>query len=98
MPYNMQGNCWNCGQTLGERDFAREAICPGCGKPTHVCRNCRFYKPGAPADCSEPVADPVSDKSRANFCGYFEATAQTAGNASDSSESLRQAAEDLFKF
>jgi hypothetical protein len=39
------------------------------------------------------------DKERANFCGYFEATADpTGGDAGESPEDvLRQAAEDLFK-
>jgi hypothetical protein len=95
MPYNMHGTCWHCGQELKERDYSREASCPGCGKPTHVCCNCRFYKPGAPADCSEPVADPVADKTRANFCGYFEPTEHQATARSDAGD-LRQAAEDLF--
>jgi hypothetical protein len=42
------------------------------------------------------VADPVSDKQRANFCGYFEPIEQKADSAEDGSD-LRQAAEDLFK-
>jgi hypothetical protein len=95
MSYNMHGSCWHCGQRLQERDYARETRCPACGKPTHVCRNCRYYKPGAPADCSEPVADPVSDKTRANFCGYFEAAQPQAETSPDAAD-LRQAAEDLF--
>ena len=96
MPYNMQGNCWNCGHRLGERDYARESVCEGCGKATHVCRNCRFFKPCAPADCSEPVADAVTDKTRANFCGYFEAKAQTTNGSQQDAEAIRKAAEDLF--
>ncbi len=96
MPYNMHGNCWHCGQDLEERDYARESTCPACGKPTHVFRNCRFYRPGAPADCIEPVADPVADKQRANFCGYFEPVEQKA-DSNDGEDALRQAADDLFK-
>lgn len=96
MPYNMHGNCWHCGAALQEPDYSRESLCPGCNKPTHVCRNCRFYKTSAPNACSEPVADPVSDKTRANFCGYFEAVEQNAGPADSNADDLRQAAEDLF--
>lgn len=95
MPYNMHGNCWHCGQSLTERDYAREANCPGCGRPTHVCRNCRYYDTGRPNACAEPVADPIADKTRANFCGYFEALAQTASGSGDD-DALRQAADDLF--
>lgn len=94
MPYNMCGNCWHCGQSLSERDYAREGNCPGCGRPTHVCRNCRYFDTRKSNACAEPVADPVTDKTRANFCGYFEARAQ-APSATDE-DALRQAADDLF--
>ena len=97
MAYNMQGTCWHCGQKLQERDYGRESRCPGCDKPTHVCRNCGFYSPSAPGQCREPVADAVSDKQRANFCGYFEATDSYRDEASDA-QALRQAADDLFDF
>lgn len=33
---------------------------------------CRFYDLSKAKQCAEPVADPVGDKERANFCGYFE--------------------------
>ena len=95
MPYNMQGTCWNCGQRLQERDYARESTCPGCGRPTHVCRNCRFLDKTRPNACAEPMADPVSDKNRPNFCGYFEAAAHNSVTATPD-EALRQAADDLF--
>ena len=92
------GTCWHCGHRLGEHDYAREATCPQCGKYTHVCRNCRYYAPGRPNDCLEPVADPVADKQRANFCGYFEPTSpKTTDGIQPSTTDLLKAAEDLFK-
>ncbi len=95
---NQSGTCWNCGHQLGEHDYSREATCPQCRKYTHVCRNCRFYAPGRPNSCLEPVADPVADKERANFCGYFEPTTpQIANSAESSTDDLLKAAEDLFK-
>jgi hypothetical protein len=33
---------------------------------------CRFYDISVSNDCREPVAERVSDKTRANFCGYLE--------------------------
>ncbi len=36
---------------------------------------CRFYDTSKAKHCSEPVAEPVSDKERANFCGYYEPVA-----------------------
>ena len=96
MTYNMRGNCWHCGQSLEERDYAREGTCPKCGRQTHVCRNCRYYDTSRPNACSEPIADPVPDKMRANFCGYFEAREQAAASGHGPDDALRQAADDLF--
>jgi hypothetical protein len=93
------GKCWHCGADLHSADFGRETDCQGCGKATRVCRNCRWYAPARPNQCEEPMAEPVMEKTRANFCGYFEATTEPRGEtAANSDDSLRQAAEDLFKF
>ncbi len=68
--------CWKCG-TKGEiaKPGFRD-ICPSCGKDLHVCRNCRFYKPGAYRDCAETVPEGVTDKERGNFCEYFQLNAK----------------------
>ena len=93
------GKCWHCGASLGAHDYGRENNCLGCGKPTRVCRNCRWFTPGRSNDCEEPMAEPVLDKQQANFCSFFEATDKVAdANSGDSAEDLRKAAEDLFKF
>lgn len=98
MSGNQVGACWHCGQTLSDTDIGREAECPACGKPVHVCRNCRFFAPGRPNDCEEPIADPVRDKTRANFCGYFTPhVAAHRGQPTQDTDVLRQAAEDLFR-
>ena len=66
-------SCWKCGTSLAEVlvPFARVAECPGCRADLHVCRMCEFFAPGVRRGCKEPVADEVSDRERANFCGYF---------------------------
>lgn len=98
MSNQTSGSCWNCGQSLSENDYFRESTCPNCRKYTHVCKNCRFYAPGRPNSCLEPVADEVMDKERSNFCGYFEATSpKAAGSTQASAEALLKAALDLFK-
>jgi hypothetical protein len=44
------------------------------------------------------MAERVMDKTRANFCDYFEPTVTPLdGGGATSEDSLRQAAEDLFK-
>ena len=95
MSPNAEGICWSCGTHLCASDYQREGECPKCRKQTHVCRNCRFYQPGRPNDCQEPVAEPVRDKDRANFCDYFEPGSDTYRPDADP-ERLRAAAEDLF--
>lgn len=95
MSPNAEGVCWSCGARLTASHYQREGECPQCRKQTHVCRNCRFYQPGRPNDCQEPIAEPVSDKQRANFCDYFEPSCEAYHPAADE-EKLRAAADDLF--
>jgi len=83
----------------GGADLGRETTCPGCGKATRACRNCRFYAPGRPNDCFEPIAEPVADKTRANFCEHFDPTTQPLRGdpAKARAADLLKAAQDLFK-
>ena len=99
MEQTIIGKCWNCGIALGPQDYGRETNCVGCGKPTRVCRNCRWYAPGRSNECVEPMAERVLEKERANYCEFFEPTTETGGlDGGSSDEKLRKAAEDLFKF
>ncbi len=93
MPEDIIGRCWHCGADLTRADYGRETNCLGCGKPTRCCRNCRFYQRGRPNDCVEPMAESVSNKERANFCGFFDPWTTPTGAAGQA----RQAADDLFK-
>lgn len=95
MSPNAEGVCWSCGEALSASHYQREGECPRCRKQTHVCRNCRFYQPGRPNDCQEPVAEAVTDKQRANFCDYFEPAANAFTPATDQ-EKLKAAADSLF--
>ena len=95
MSPNAEGVCWSCGEHLVASQYQREGECPKCRKQTHVCRNCRFYAPGRANDCFEPIAEPVRDKERANFCDYFEPSASAYRPAADA-DRLRSAADALF--
>lgn len=66
--------CWKCGGPLPDLPLplARHEECPHCRAQLHVCLMCVFFDAAAPQQCREPVADLVSDKQRANFCGYFQ--------------------------
>jgi len=92
---NASGVCWACGSRLSAADYTREGECPQCRKQTHACRNCRFYEPGRPNDCQEPIAEPVTDKQRANFCDYFEPGSDGYQPSADP-DALRAAADRLF--
>jgi hypothetical protein len=85
--------CWRCGAELPyRRGVPRSAECESCGADLHVCRACRYYDPGVSQACREPVAEPVADKERANFCGYFE-LAGGAHASRDDAEARRAEAE-----
>lgn len=66
--------CWKCGarQTDILLPLSRTEVCGACGADLHVCRMCRFYDTSVASACLEPVAHRVTDKTRANFCGYLE--------------------------
>ncbi len=66
-------SCAHCQKEIPENDrIGRQAQCPFCGQDLHVCLNCAFYEPGAYNDCRESQAERVLDKSRSNFCDYFQ--------------------------
>lgn len=69
--------CWKCGAPITDvpLPLGRYAECLACRAELHVCRMCRFYDERVANACREPVAEPVKDKQRGNFCGYFEPTA-----------------------
>lgn len=69
--------------------------CEKCGQDLHVCKNCRFYDPGAYNECRESSADIVREKERANYCDYFQPNSE--GQSGAKKEDLLAAAEALFK-
>lgn len=66
--------CFKCGASLAELPlpFSRYAECPACRAEMHVCRMCAFYDTAVSKQCREPIAEEVKEKTRANFCGYFQ--------------------------
>lgn len=90
--------CWKCGAGLCglPQPLGRRAECPKCQAELHVCRMCRHYDPGKARHCREPVADDVQDKTRANFCDWFQARANAYQAAPASSPDTRGALSALF--
>jgi len=94
-------NCWHCDREIeivaGKDRVGFREDCAGCGRPLHVCRNCRHYDVAFNNSCREPVADLVADKERANFCEYFKpAIGRTVQPAPRKSEAQKKL-EALFK-
>ena len=90
--------CWKCGGALPDLllPLARHEECPHCHAQLHVCRMCVFFDTAAPQQCREPVADLVSDKQRANFCGYFTINPHAFSAPSDQTDESRRQLDALF--
>src|ERR1700728_3913511 len=65
--------CWKCGADLAALPLplSRRDACARCRAELHVCRMCVDYDEHVAKKCREPIAEEVSDKTRANFCDYF---------------------------
>lgn len=90
--------CSFCGVKLPEGPIGFRDLCVSCGRELHICRHCRFYKPGVYRDCAETVPEAVKDKDRMNFCEYFKADPGTVGGsrALDASKAAKSSFDDLF--
>jgi hypothetical protein len=77
----------------------REATCSKCGTDLRCCRNCRHWDARYNNECRETQAEPVPDKTRRNFCEFFEyATVPFArAPAKDRAAEARAKLEALFK-
>lgn len=65
--------CWKCGASLAGKllPLSRLDTCPSCRTDLHVCRLCRHFDAHRAGQCRELAAERVSDKTRANDCGWF---------------------------
>lgn len=90
--------CWKCGASLASLSlpFLRTEECRTCRAELHVCRMCRFYDTSKAKSCSEPVADEVQDKTRANFCGYLVAAGGRFQPRGAVTDATKTALESLF--
>ncbi len=66
--------CWQCGSSLKAvpLPLGRRAECLACSAELHVCRLCRHYDTGKAKHCRERAAEEVRNKTRANFCDWFQ--------------------------
>ena len=69
--------CWKCGASISDLPLplSRRANCAACGAQLHVCKLCKFYDKTQSNQCQEPIAEPVYEKDKANFCELFQVKA-----------------------
>jgi hypothetical protein len=65
--------CWKCKKKieLPEGKIGFRAVCENCGSDLHACKNCKYFSPGKPNDCTYPDTLYVSDREGNNFCEEF---------------------------
>jgi ribosome-binding protein aMBF1 (putative translation factor) len=92
--------CWKCGASLAALTLPLRRLeeCPKCRSELHVCRMCADYDTSVAKHCREPTAEEVYEKTRANFCDFFEPRpgAYTAPNTA-AVDRARAELEKLFK-
>src|SRR5438477_12386535 len=65
--------CRSCGTPIPfDEPIPRDGECASCGQDLRCCTNCRHYDTHFNNSCRETMADSVEDKTRRNFCEYFE--------------------------
>lgn len=77
--------------------ISRREVCPFCRADLHCCYNCAFYDPKASRACREPIAEPVKDKHKANFCDFFTFLRTAAVSGEQEADIARKRLDDLFK-
>lgn len=90
--------CWQCGRSLDDlpQPFGRRDACPGCGSDLHVCRLCASYDPGVAQACREPLEDTPADKTRSNYCEWFQPRPGAHPGSDPARARARDQLEDLF--
>jgi hypothetical protein len=82
--------CFACGEFISTQFVGRQDVC-----------QCVFFDQSVYNQCSEPMADRVVDKTKANFCDYFKVAVQTEDLKKERkmqpSDLARQNAESLFR-
>ncbi len=90
--------CHACKKDLNlTTKIGRRDECPFCRTDLHCCLNCLFFDASAPKQCREPVAEPVREKQKANFCDYFRAFEKNQTPSDEAVKKSRKELDDLFK-
>lgn len=94
----MKTFCFKCSHELQlaiGSDISRTEECPKCSSSLRCCKMCGHFDKNVYNECTEPMADRVVEKEKANFCDYFKLGSQTA--KIDEKASALAKANALFK-
>ena len=71
----MKTFCFKCNYELEleiNNDLSRSEECPKCGSGLRCCKMCTHYNTNVYNECTEPMADRITEKEKPNFCDYFK--------------------------
>lgn len=90
--------CWKCGASLKAQPLplGRRSECLACGAELHVCRLCRHFDTNKAKQCRELAADEVQNKTRANFCDWFQPKLAAFNANAPAGGSTHNPLDDLF--
>ena len=91
--------CWHCGKALVGINLPIKHfdLCPTCREELHCCSMCRSYAPELGGSrCRKEEADYVTNKRRANYCHYFQASSHAFKGAAAGDNLHRNALDALF--
>ncbi len=93
--------CRACGEKRRDSDEIRaETRCPRCGADLHACRQCAHFDTAARFECTQPIAERIASKSRANQCTFYSPARSfdlAGSRAVDTPDDARAAFDRLFK-
>ena len=90
-------HCAFCGAEIELKDkVMRNDTCSQCTRDLRCCKQCQFFDHHAYNECKEVMAERITDKERANFCGYYRPRGTPAKKGRKGGDA-REALEALFK-
>jgi hypothetical protein len=62
--------CGGCGVIL-PADFDPWGKCAKCGFELHSCKQCAYFETSSRFECTQPIAERITNKNARNDCSYF---------------------------
>lgn len=94
--------CVECSATVHFIDSLKFTdTCQNCNADLYTCRNCKFFDPGAPNECMQPVPQRVEGKNVRNTCPLFKPKVlvekAVESRRDPGTDNARKAFDDLFR-